>query len=70
MQLAAAHLPIVATIQPPLLYTATDQYSGHLGFRGQANGPLAITVGGCTAREYRPTPAEQALIGRYEICRR
>ena len=31
---------------------------------------LAITVGGCTAREYKPAPPEVALMSRYENCRR
>ena len=73
IQLARQHLPIVATLHPPVLYTASDQLLGHIGFRGHATGPIAVTVGGCTIRElwmYRPTPAEQALINTYEKCQR
>ncbi|HUO38363.1 MAG TPA: hypothetical protein VMU34_11190 [Mycobacterium sp.] len=73
VQLATRHLPIVATLPSPVLYTASDQIQGHVGGYGQATGPVAITVGGCTARDYltgRPAPAEQALINTYEKCRR
>ncbi|GAC1638761.1 MAG: hypothetical protein NVS4B6_08880 [Mycobacterium sp.] len=72
-QLAQQHLPIVATLPAPVLYTASDQISGHLGNRGQVTGPLAITIGGCTTRDWpnkQPTPAEQALSNTYEHCRR
>jgi hypothetical protein len=72
LQLARRHLPVVATLPPPVLYTASDQISGHIGAYGRAKGPVAITVGGCTPRDvlsYRPTAAEQALINAYENCR-
>jgi hypothetical protein len=68
--LARTHLPILAKLPAPVLYTATDQYQGHLNYTGQATGPLAITIGGCTSRTYRPAAAEQALIDTYEKCRR
>lgn len=68
--LARHHLPMLATLPAPVFYTATDQYQGHLGAEGQATGPLAITIGGCTRRTYRPAAAEQALIDSYETCRR
>ncbi len=71
-QLAQQHLSIVATLPAPVLYTAGDHLSGHLGGRGQVTGPLAITVGGCTARDWPntlPTPAEQTLAVIYEHCR-
>jgi hypothetical protein len=29
-----------------------------------------VTIGGCTARTYPPAPGEQALIDKYETCRR
>jgi hypothetical protein len=70
LQLAQQHLPIVATLHPPIVYTANDVLQGHIGFYGQATGPVAVTVGGCTQRAYSPTPAEQALINTYEKCRR
>lgn len=73
VRLAQQHLPIVATLPPPLLYTAGDQIQGHIGGYGQATGPVAITVGGCTQRDYlsyRPGAAELALINTYEKCRR
>jgi hypothetical protein len=72
VQLARRHLPIVATLPPPVLYTAGDSISGHIGASGHARGPVAVTVGGCTFRElwqYRPTAPEQALINTYEKCR-
>ena len=67
-RLAEQHLPIVARLPAPVLYTATNQYRGHLAFSGQATAPVMITVGGCGARSYRPSPAEQALIDKYEKC--
>jgi outer membrane murein-binding lipoprotein Lpp len=70
MQLAQAHLPIMATLPAPVLYTANDQLQGHLGYAGQATGSLAITVGGCMQRTYRPDATEQALIDRYQRCPR
>lgn len=71
VRLAQQHLPIVAT-QPlrPIVYTAGNQYRGHIGFQHEATAPVMVTIGGCTARKYRPSPAEQALIDRYENCRR
>ena len=71
-QLARHHLPIAATLAPPVLYTASDEESGHLGAYGQAIGPGAITIGGCTPRDlhiYQPTVPERALSTRYETCR-
>lgn len=71
LQLAERHLPIVAKLPAPILYSASDQLSGHIGGRGHARGPVAITVGGCTPRDplvYSPIPAEQALIDRYARC--
>jgi hypothetical protein len=70
VQLAQQHLPIVAALPAPVLYTANDRLRGHLSDRGKATGSLAITVGGCTQRTYQPTAAEQALIGTYEKCGR
>jgi hypothetical protein len=70
VRLAQRHLPIVARLPAPVLYTATNQYVGHLDFRGQAMAPVAILIGGCMKRNYRPSPAEQALINQYENCRR
>ncbi len=70
LRLAAQHLPIVAPLPAPVLYSATNQYQGHIGFHGQATGPVTVLIGGCMKRDYRPTPAEQALIDRYETCRR
>jgi hypothetical protein len=72
LQLARRHLPLVATLPRPVLYTASDQISGHVGFYGHARGPVAITIGGCTPRElweYRSRPPEHALISTYERCR-
>jgi hypothetical protein len=68
-RLAQQHLPIVAQLPAPVLYSATDQYQGHIGFRGQATGPVTILVGGCMKRDYKPSATEQALIDRYETCR-
>jgi hypothetical protein len=73
LQLARQHLPIAATLPPPVLYTASDSLSGHIGASGHSRGPFAVTIGGCTIRElwlYRPTPPEQALINTYEKCKR
>jgi hypothetical protein len=70
VQLALQHLPVVAALRPPVLYTASNQYRGHIGYFGQATGPVTVTLGGCTKRSYRPEPAEQALIDRYERCPR
>ncbi|MED5816558.1 hypothetical protein VST63_29715 [Mycolicibacterium sp. 050232] len=70
--LAHRHLPLVATLTAPTLYAASDQIQGHITGSGQATGPIAITVGGCTARDllvYQPPAAEQALINKYETCR-
>jgi hypothetical protein len=70
LQLARQHLPIVATLPRPVLYTASDQMHGHIGGDGQSLGPIAVTVGGCTKRDlavYRPGP-EFALINQYETC--
>lgn len=69
LQLAQRHLPIVATLPPPVLYTATDSWSGHLDATGQATSPVAVSIGGCTRRTYPAAPEERALIDRYETCR-
>lgn len=71
LRLAQQHLPIVAA-QPvrPIVYTAGNQFRGHIGFHHEATAPVMVTIGGCTARKYRPSPGEQALIDRYENCRR
>ncbi|MBU9766142.1 hypothetical protein FR943_20150 [Mycobacterium sp. TNTM28] len=73
LALANRHLPLVAALTAPVLYTASDQIQGHITGDGLATGPLAITVGGCTNRDYvvyQPAPAEQALMNAYETCRR
>lgn len=73
LALAARHLPLAASLPAPVLYTASSQLSGHIGGYGVSRGPVAITIGGCTRRDllvYRPTVGEQALIDRYETCRR
>jgi hypothetical protein len=73
LQLAQRHLPIAATLPAPVLYTSSDQLTGHIGGRGYARGPVSVTVGGCTKHDplvYLPIPAEQALINRYESCSR
>ena len=69
LRLAQQHLPIVARLPAPIVYTASNQYRGHIGFHGEATAPVMITIGGCTTRKYRPSPAEQALIDGYENCR-
>lgn len=48
LSLARTHLPVVATLPAPVLYSAGDQLSGHIGGRGFARGPVVVTVGGCT----------------------
>jgi hypothetical protein len=71
VQLAQRHLPIVGTLPAPVLYTASDQISGHIGGQGVARGPVAVTIGGCTPHDplvYQPIPAERALIAKYETC--
>lgn len=73
LALARQHLPIAATLPAPVLYTSSDQASGHIGARGFARGPVSVTVGGCTKHDplvYLPIPAEQALISKYENCSR
>ncbi|BBZ26448.1 hypothetical protein MMAD_07430 [Mycolicibacterium madagascariense] len=70
LQLARTHLPIVAKLPAPVLYTATDSWSGHLDATGQATSPTVVTVGGCTRRTYRAAPDEQALANAYETCKR
>jgi hypothetical protein len=73
LQLAQRHLPIVATLPAPVLYTASDEPSGHIGDLGIARGPVSVTIGGCTRHDplvYKPIPPEQALINRYETCSR
>jgi hypothetical protein len=67
--LAVRHLPIVATLPAPVLYTATDQLQGHRDFNNRTTGPVAVTIGGCTVRTYRPDQTEQRLINSYETCR-
>jgi hypothetical protein len=68
VRLAEQHLPIVARLPAPVLYSATNQYQGHIGYKGEATGPVTIMIGGCMKRSYRPSPAEQALIERYANC--
>jgi hypothetical protein len=68
-QLARQHLPMAAQLAATVLYTASDKIQGHRNYYGQATGPIAITLGGCTVRTYRPDPAEQTLINTYEKCR-
>ncbi|GAA2415770.1 hypothetical protein [Mycolicibacterium llatzerense] len=73
LALATRHLPLTATLPAPVLYTASSQLSGHIGGYGVSRGPVAITIGGCTRRDlavYQPSAGEQALIHRYETCRR
>jgi hypothetical protein len=70
LQLATDHLPIVAALPRPVLYTATDQLQAHRDFNVRTTGPVAVTIGGCTARTYRPDANEQRLIDGYENCRR
>ncbi len=70
LQLAADHLRIVATLPTPLLYTSTDKLQAHRNYDGHATGPVAVTTGACTPRDYRPDPSEQKLIDAYETCRR
>ena len=67
--LAVRHLPLVATLPPPLLYSATDQLQGHRDYNNRTTGPVAVTIGGCTPRTYRPDATEQKLINSYETCR-
>ncbi|OLP00654.1 hypothetical protein BVU76_19485 [Mycolicibacterium porcinum] len=70
--LAQRHLPLVAALAAPTLYTASDQIQGHITGNGQATGAIAITIGGCKARDllvYQPPAAEQALMNKYETCR-
>lgn len=71
LQLAKNHLPVVATLPAPILYSASDELSGHIGGLGFARGPVAITVGGCTRHDplvYQPIPEERRLIAEYETC--
>lgn len=71
--LARRHLPLVAALPQPVLYTATDQIQGHINGDGRATGPLAVTTRGCTDRDYRvyqPPTTELALINTYESCKR
>jgi hypothetical protein len=73
LQLARRHLPIAATLPGPVLYTASDQISGHIGDRGDARGPVSVTIGGCTKHDplvYLPIAEEQSLINTYEDCSR
>jgi hypothetical protein len=67
--LATSHLPIVAMLPRPVLYTATDQIQGHRDFYAKTMAPLAITLGGCTTRGYPPGPDEQRFIATYETCK-
>ena len=71
LQLARRHLPVVATLPAPILYTASDHLSGHIGGSGNARGPVSVTIGGCTPHDplvYVPITPEQALIDRYSNC--
>jgi hypothetical protein len=70
VQLARQHLPIVGTLPARVLYTASNEIQGHIDYYGRATAPVAVTVGGCTPRTYRPAPDEQALINTYETCNR
>jgi hypothetical protein len=70
LELATAHLPIVSTLPRPVLYTASDQLQGRRNFNVRTTGPVAVTIGGCTVRTYRPDPNEQRFIDAYENCRR
>jgi hypothetical protein len=73
LELARRHLPIAATLPAPVLYSASDQISGHIGDQGFARGPVSVTIGGCTKHDplvYQPIPAEQTLINTYEACAR
>jgi hypothetical protein len=70
LQLATVHLPIVSTLPRPVLYTASDQLQGRRDFNVRTTGPVAVTIGGCTVRTYRPDPNEQRLISAYENCQR
>jgi hypothetical protein len=69
VRLARQHLPIVATLHPPVLYTASDEIQGHINYYGKATAPVAVTIGGCTVRTYLPGPPERALINTYEKCK-
>ena len=71
LALAQRHLPVAAVLPGPVLYSASDQISGHIGGQGNARGPVSVTIGGCTKHDplvYLPIPAEQALINTYETC--
>jgi hypothetical protein len=70
VELATRHLPRVARLAPPVLYTAGPQLQAARNSVGRSEGPVAVTLGGCTPRGYRPEPAEQALLDRYETCGR
>lgn len=72
LQLATRQLPIAAKLPAPLLYSASDQLSGHIDGYGMARGPVSVTIGGCTPRDprvYQPIPAERDLIRKYATCR-
>jgi hypothetical protein len=69
VQLAGLHLPAAAVLPAPVLYTASDKLQAHLDLRGQATAPVAVTIGGCTRRTYKPAPDERALINAYETCK-
>jgi hypothetical protein len=72
LQLATRHLPIASKLAAPLLYSASDQLSGHIGGYGMARGPVAVTIGGCTPRDprvYQPIPGELVLIRKYATCK-
>ena len=66
--LASRHLPIVATLPAPSFYTAGQLLQGRRNFEGHSTGPVAVTVGGCTPRNYQPAAGEQHLISSYEHC--
>ena len=69
VQLAANHLPIVAGLPRPVLYTATDQLQARRDFYGRSTAPVAVSIGGCTVRTYPPDPNEQRFVDLYENCR-
>jgi hypothetical protein len=68
LRLAGDHLPIVASLPAPVLYTATDKLQAHRNYSGHATGPVAVTIGGCPVREYPLGPAERGLVDVYERC--
>ncbi|WP_107656251.1 heavy-metal-associated domain-containing protein [Nocardia suismassiliense] len=74
--LAEKHLPIVAELGGSVRYMAVDNVTPYVGnpinplhhTLRNPGGPLNITIGGCTSRDYTPGAAEQKLADRYEKC--